>query len=315
MKRGTRKGGPIYPAPHSKTTVWVFREIFSEDDIPSIELVVRLPLVVETPRGKRRAPKKDLAKALNEAAGNYFKYVRDDEREDRPSEFVKWSDRVSRAGADLLRALGIDPAKPAPMSWAALVALCMRPKQLTARNHGVKNHDFALGQVAGAAAYIHDLGKQAARYHVSRTVPVRDRAKRVPARQKFLLLLAQAYEKSFGKKVPKVVNSVDAPFLRFALWVCATLAERMTKMADQPTTPQGHRISRYWRFDLPDEVWEQIAPHLDTSNAIDEGLVDDCAAAAELGTLAGTQIADDMRKRVYARLRARRPVRSPLVRK
>jgi hypothetical protein len=330
MKIGTQTGARIYLAPSSGATTWTYRAIFSEADIPSIVSTVStvrhpLALVVEIKRGKRRAPERVLVDALNAAARDYFKYA-GDERAGTPSDFVKWSEHVSEAGAALLRALGIDPAaKPAPMSRAAFVALCMRPRQLTARNYGVKNHAFALEQVASAAAYIHDLGKQAAGYHASRTVPLKDRARRggLSARQEFLLLLARAYERSFGEKVPKAVNPAASPFVRFALWAYATLAERMVKLADQVTdSPEDLRVSQ-WRFqlNLPDEVWELIAPYLGTNNIrdnapIDEALAADCAAAVKLGRTEeqrGKQIADDIRSRVYEQLRAARPVWSPLL--
>jgi hypothetical protein len=314
MKIGTQTGARIYLAPSSGATTWTYREIFSEADIPSIVSTVStvrhpLALVVETQRGKRRAPEKRLAKALNEAARDYFKYAQD-ERAARPSDFAKWSEHVSEAGAALLRALGVDPAKPmpTPLPRAVFVALCARPdRSLTAANYGVENHATALEAVAHGAAFIHDLGKQAARYHASRTPPLKDRARRgLSPRQEFLLLLARAYESSFGKKVPKIVNPVGSPFVRFALWACVTLAERMVERADQTTGSSEDRVR------------ELIEPYLATNNirgnAIDEALAADCVAAAELGHTRGTQITDDMRSRVYVLLRAPQPVYSPLAR-
>ena len=86
---------------------------------------------------------------------------------------------------------------------------------------------------------------------------MRDRARRgLSARQELLLLLARAYETSFGKRLPKMVNPVDAPFVRFALWACCTLTKRMVELSEQTSDLLEYCRKSQWmsQIDLPDDV-------------------------------------------------------------
>jgi hypothetical protein len=159
-----RQGRESGRRPLPREQEWNYREIFIQADIPLIEAAVRHPLVAGNPRRKR--PGKALVEALNAAAGDYFKYA-DDEGVGTPSEFARWAQDVSKAGAGLLLALGVDPAKQGPVPPSAFRALCERPdRPLTAADYGVQNHATTLEAVAHGAAFIRDLGEQAARYTV-----------------------------------------------------------------------------------------------------------------------------------------------------
>ena len=308
MKGEIKARARVYLAPSSEMTTWTLREIFTQADIESIENAVGKPLAPET-KGRK---KQDLAVTLNKAAEEFFKCAAD-ERVGSPTDFADWSRRISKAAADLLRALGIDPDKPGqPLSEAAFVALCRRPtKSLTSRDYGVQDHRAALAAVANGTAFIHDLGEHAALYHASRVAPVKRRASRpgLSSRQKLILLLAQAYEASFVGRVPRAINPSASPFVRFVCWVCSTLADRMRERLPEATAPAHQSVLPHKSH--PDLVRFLIAKRRRRKSrgggATDEALAADCAAAAALANISGAQIAGDLRSRVHAKLRAPRP--------
>ena len=267
--KGAAAGAKIYPAPSPAMTVWSHRALFFKADAAPIVARVKLPIA--------KSQEAALIEALNEAALEYFRAARQ-ALQGTPSAFEEWTARLANASAAFLHALGLQtdgPLPPGGFPLPAYTALCSRQgKMLTDRPYPRGfNYMGTLESAARGALVAHDLASHAAGYYAARKKPREVAAKRgLSPRQVFVLHLGRTFEACFDERVPGNPNIAGSPFLRFTIAACQLVAARMVPPKPQVTSPQDG--SDY-------EAAKLLAG--------DQHIL-------------GAKIADDVRKRVFARI-------------
>jgi hypothetical protein len=157
-----------YPAPLGRSTQWHFRPLFAAGDLPVIEERVGRQIIP----GSGPA----LIEGVNEATVDYFRAARS-EMAGTATDFLAWSDRVAKASAAFLNALGVDPSAtwqtvltPHPLPMRAYAALCSRHgSSLTAARYpDAFPYMDVLEQAVRGAKVAHDVAAHAAEFYAGR---------------------------------------------------------------------------------------------------------------------------------------------------
>lgn len=251
----------VHPAPLSHLKTWSFRAIFVSDDVQMIAGRVGRSLANDR--------NTELIDGLNEAALDYFRAARR-ERAGTASDFEKWSKRVATAASGFLQSLGISPDQPMPpLPLEAYVALCSREGSTLTERRYPKGFDYmqAMQAAVTGALVTYEVANHASGYYADRKKSPQEAAKKgLSARQTFVLALARLFEACFADRVPQNPHAGESPFLRFVVKVFSMVAARIGSASEAITLPN------------------------------DGG---DYTAAQALKRASESQIADDVKKRVF----------------
>lgn len=236
----------------------------------------------------------ELARLLNHGLDGYVVQARR-ERFAKAGDATKWNANVGTTARELLAALGVQPIfeplsfndrPPMEEELPAEIVFALASEDtapewrshlgLPATFNDAVRHSIGavwwLARAAEAADKMHDAAKK--RDPAAR----RKREGGLGSRERFVLALAQAFERLSGKKVPKSPHAADTPhpFVRFCLAAFRIAACRISEVAKRQV--------------------EAVYPLL----------ADDIAAVKMLAKVKATSIRDDMRDHVHDRLNCKR---------